>query len=288
MIICGYSLKRLNLVKAQDIEALNNIAIKLTLPCLVFTTIYTSNLSGLRELILMPWINIITTIIVGILVYYICKLKKYDKKRTWTLILVTCMGNTAFVGYTVCYGVFGQQGLVVGIFSDLGSLISFLCLSAILTVVFEGSAKESMKKIFGFPMLWGLIFGLICNITSFNVGDVITTVTEYLGNATIPIIMISLGVSLNFKGIKENLNFAGFGFLIKLVIYPLVAFLIILSLGLKGLQMDIAIIQAAMPSGMIVLTLIADHKLDLELASVIIFSTTIMSLLTLSILLFLL
>ena len=286
MILIGYSLKRLNIVKPTDINALNNISIYLTLPCLVFISIYSADLSNISQLALLPFINLFTTAILGTIIYYICKLKKINKKLAWTIILVTCSGNTAFVGYPVCYGVFGQTGLLTGIFSDMGSLIIFLGLSIALTFSLGGSSKNSFKKILSFPLLWALILGLILNISSLPIGSVLENVVGYMGDATIPLIMISLGVSLNFKGIKKYLNFAGLGFLLKLIIYPSIAFTIILLLGLKGLEMNVALLQAAMPSGMIVLTLVTEHKLDLNIASIIIFTTTIASLLTLSVLLF--
>ncbi len=288
MIFLGYLLRRFNLVKTTDINSLNNIAINLTLPCLAFASVYSADLSHLSHLAILPFVNVFTTAIVGTLVYYFCKFKGYSKKITWTVILVTVTGNTAFVGYPVCFGVFGQTGLVTGIFSDMGSLIIYLLLSIILTMVLGGSAKSSFKKVLSFPLLWAVLLGLIFNIFTVPIGDVLSNVVGYMGDATIPLIMISLGVSLNFKGIKDNLNFAGLGFFTKLIFYPIVALGIITLIGLKGLEMNIALIQAAMPSGMIVLTLITEHELDLNIASVIIFTTTILSLLTLSGILFLL
>lgn len=170
----------------------------------------------------------------------------------------------------------------------MGSLIIFLGLSIALTFSLGGSSKNSFKKILSFPLLWALILGLILNITSLPIGSVLENVVGYMGDATIPLIMISLGVSLNFKGIKNQINFAGLGSILKLIIYPCIAFCIILLMGLKGLEMNVALIQSAMPSGMIVLTLITEYKLDLNIASTIIFTTTMVSLLTISVLLFLL
>ena len=288
MIFLGYTLKRLNLVKSTDINSLNNIAIYLTLPCLVFASIYNADLSNFQRLAVLPFINVITSLIIGTSIFLLGKYKGVDKKRVWTLILVTCSGNTAFLGYPLCYGVFGQPGLVTGIFSDMGSLIIYLLLSIVLTLNLGGSSKSSFKKILSFPLLWALIIGLILNISGIQVGPIVDNVVGYMGDATIPLIMISLGVSLNFKGIREHIHYAEIGSLIKLVIYPCIAFIIVTLLGLKGLEFNIALLQSAMPSGMIVLTLITEHKLDLNIASIIIFTSTILSLLSISILLFLL
>lgn len=71
--------------------------------------------------------------------------------------------------------------------------------------------------------------------------------------------------------------------IMKLVIFPLIAFIIVNILGLAGLQYTIAVVEAAMPSGMLSLVLAISYNLDSELTSDCILINTVISLITLPI-----
>ena len=111
---------------------------------------------------------------------------------------------------------------------------------------------------------------------------------NYLGNGTIPLIMLSLGISIDFGGIKRSKNMIIFTSIMKLLIFPLIAFFIVSHLGLLDLQFKIPIIEAAMPSGMLSLVLAITYKLDYELTSDCILINTVISLVTLPVILMLL
>ena len=99
--------------------------------------------------------------------------------------------------------------------------------------------------------------------------------------------MISLGLSINLKEIKRSINTTIFTSIIKLGIFPLIAFVIVSLLHLSGLEYTISIIEAAMPSGMLSLLLAITYKLDYHLTSDCILANTLLSLITLPIIIFL-
>ena len=81
----------------------------------------------------------------------------------------------------------------------------------------------------------------------------------------------------------------GFTSVIKLLIFPLIgAILVTFVLPVTGLEYNVAIIEAAMPSGMLSLLLAITYKLDYYLTSDCILGNTLISLLTLPIIISLL
>jgi len=283
MIFLGYFLKRINLLDTKDVDVLNKLVINVAMPCLIFYSLYSADLSNITTLAIMPLINISIGAISGLIVFIILSYKKYSKKQKWGAVIPVVIGNTAFLGFPIVLGVFGQGPLIGAIFYDMGSLILFLSLSVILMVNFGGTFKEVIKRILSFPVLWAVIIGILFNIFNIYIGEIATDLIGYLAAAAIPIIMISLGLSLKFKGLLKNLKVASLDVIVKLMIAPIIALILVSLIGLKEIEGTVAIVEAAMPSGMLTLVLAVTYELDFNLAADCAITTTILSLITLPI-----
>ncbi len=283
MIFLGYFLKRIDLLNTKDIDVLNKLVINVAMPCLIFSSLYGADLSSITSLAIMPLITLTVGAISGLIVFIVLSIRGYSKKQKWGAIVPVALGNTAFLGFPMILGVFGQSALIRAIFSDMGTLIMFLSLSIILMINFGGTVKEVAKSILGFPVLWASILGIGFNLLNIQIGYIPSNVIDYLAAAAIPVIMISLGVSLQFKGLKDNIKVASLDAVVKLLIAPLIALISVSLLGVSGINNTVAIIQAAMPSGMLTLVLAVNYNLDFNLSADCAIVTTIFSLITLPI-----
>ena len=283
MIFLGYFLKRIQLLNIKDIDVLNKLVINVAMPCLIFSSLYSADLSNMIALAIMPMINVVVATISGLIVFTILTFKNYSKERKWGAVVPVVIGNTAFLGFPMVLGVFGQSALVKAIFYDMGTLMMFLSLSVILMINFGGTLKEVVKRILSFPILWAVIIGISFNLLNIPIGEIASNLIGYLSAAAIPVIMISLGISLRFKGIFRNLNMVSLSVIVKLLIAPIIALILVNIIGLSGIESNIAVTEAAMPSGMLTLILAAMYKLDFNLAADCTIVTTIFSLITLPI-----
>lgn len=120
------------------------------------------------------------------------------------------------------------------------------------------------------------------------IGPVLDNTINYLGDGAIPLIMISLGLSINLSGLSRNKAMVGFTSVMKLFFFPLIAFFIVMYLGLVDLQYNVTVVEAAMPSGMLSLLLSITYNLDYELTSDCILINTVISLITLPIIIMIL
>ena len=203
--------------------------------------------------------------------------------------MVTVMiANTGFMGYPVTLGIFGQDGFLRAIFCDIATSFIFLALSFVLIMKFGGTARTAVKKITFFPPLWAVILGLGFNFLNVPIGPVLDNTIDYLGQGAIPLIMIALGLSIDFSAIKRSKYMIAFTSVMKLAFFPFVAFIISSQIGLIDLQFKISIVESAMPSGMMSLLLAITYKLDHELTSDCILINTVISLITLPIIIMIL
>ncbi|WP_405298285.1 AEC family transporter [Methanobrevibacter sp.] len=281
MIGLGYFLKRIDFLSEKDIDPFNKIVMYILLPCMIFHALYSADLSLISKLGILPFIILISSFATGLVSYFILRQLKLDDITLWSVLVTVMIANTAFMGYPVTLGIFGQEGFLRAIFCDIATLCIFLILSFVLIMKFGGTVKTAVKKITFFPPLWAVILGLGFNFFSIPIGPVIDNTVNYLGQGAIPLIMIALGLSIDFSAIKRSKSMIVFTSIMKLAFFPLVAFVAASQLGLIDLQFKISIVEAAMPSGMMSLLLAITYKLDYELTSDCILINTVISLITL-------
>lgn len=288
MIFLGVILRRIDFLGVKDVESLNDVVIYILMPCMVFSALYSADLSLLSTLGILPFIILASSFITGLIAYLILKKLNIEEKKLWAIVVAVMIANTAFMGYPINLGIFGQDGLLRAIFCDIATLIIFLILSFVLSMKFGGSKKSAIKKIALFPSLWSVILGILFNFFNVPIGPVLENTVNYLGNGSIPLIMLSLGVSIDFAGLKRSKNAIIFTSIMKLILYPIIAFVFASILGLVDLQFKISVIEAAMPSGLLSLVLAISYKLDFELTSDCILIDTVISLVSLPIIIMLL
>ena len=179
MIGLGYFLKRIDFLSEKDIDPLNKIVMYVLLPCMIFSAIYAADLSLLPKLGILPFVILASSGVTGIVSYIILKRFNLDDITLWSVLVTVMIANTAFMGYPVNLGIYGQEGLLRAIFSDIATLCTFLILSFILVMKFGGSAKSAIKRIVLFPTLWSIILGLAFNFFNIPIGPVLENTINY-------------------------------------------------------------------------------------------------------------
>ena len=287
MIAIGYFLKRIDFLSDKDIDSFNKVVMYIFLPCMVFHAIYSADLSRISTLGILPFIILASSLVTGFVSFLILKQFKVDEVTLWSVLVTVMIANTGFMGYPITLGIFGNDGFLRAIFADIATLVTFLALSFVLVVKFGGTVKTAVRKIVFFPSLWAVILGLIFNFLCIPVGPVVDNTVNYLGQGAIPLIMLALGLSIDFRALKRSSKMIAFTSVMKLAVFPLVAFFVATHIGLTGLDYKIPVVEAAMPSGMMSLLLSITYGLDFELTSDCILINTVISLITLPVIIML-
>lgn len=287
MIGLGYFLKRIDFLSEKDIDPFNKIVMYILMPCMIFHAIYGADLSLIPKLGILPFIILASSFVTGVVSYIILKQLKLGDRKLWSVLVTVMIANTAFMGYPVTLGIYGQAGFLRAIFCDMATLCIFLILSFVLILKFGGTVKTAVKKIAFFPPLWAVVLGLTLNWLNIPIGSVLDYTVNYLGQGAIPLIMVTLGLSIDFSALSRSKAMIVFTSLMKLAFFPIVAFFIVNYLGLVNLEYNVAIVEAAMPSGMMSLLLAITYKLDYELTSDCILINTVISLITLPVIIML-
>ena len=283
LIIIGYAAKRIGLLKPEDSISLNKIVVNIAIPSLIFMAMYTADLSSIGSLAEITMICLSVGALGGLMGYIFSKVRNYPKKTRWSIIITSAMFNSGFMGYPIILGVFGAEGLVRAVFYDAGSTIMFIIFGILLLLVFGGKPSTIAKRTLLFPPMWGIILGVSVNLLHLNIGSMAPTILKYLSGAAVPLIMMSLGLSLEVGSLKNYVEEALAVSGIKLILAPLLAFLMVSILGLSSLNSQVTVVEAAMPSAMLALVLAITYELDVKAAGACIFLSTVFSMVTLPI-----
>lgn len=287
MILIGYICRRMEFLRPEDAKTLNKIVIYIAIPSLIFMAMYTADLSHIQTLGTLTLTCITIGLICGGIAYIFSRLRNYPSKIRWSLVISSTLMNSGFLGYPVVLGVFGGVGLVSAVFYDVGSTILFIAFSILLMVAYGGTLRGVIRGSVLFPPFLGVVLGILANLLHLPLGTVVPGILNYLGGATIPIIMLSLGLSLEFKEVYQHFSAASFVSVLRLVVSPLIAVFIASLFGLYGLNYSVSLVQAGMPSAMLGLVLAITYNLDVKVSAACIFLSTALSMVSLTVLIFL-
>ena len=271
----GYYLGKKN--PKFDTNFITNFAGNIGTPAMIFYTVTTTGitLSIFIHYFIYALVMIGGFAIIGLISLYF--LKKDLSMELPPLILP----NTGNMGIPICLFAYGTQGL--GVASAIASVI---ILFHFTLGVFLAKKKFSFDVVVKSPPVYAIIVSVIFLYFQIETPLFLENTTFLLTYATIFLVLMSLGIALTrFKfSLKDSIILS----LCRVILGPLIAFMIIYNLDLSGLAAGVLLIQSAMPSAILnylVGSMYSPKKVVDSIASTIVLST-LMSFITIPIVVF--
>jgi predicted permease len=187
--------------------------------------------------------------------------------------------NSGNVGLPICLFAFGEPGLALG--------MTYFAVSATFHVSLGGplfAGTFSWKPFVRSPLTWAVAITVTVVATGVAVPVWVARTTELLGDIAIPLMLLTLGVSLS-KMHPDSLGRSLALAIVRFVLGISAGFLLTTLFGIEGLTRKILILQATMPVG--VLNYLFAHRygrMPEQVASLVLVST-LLSLVTIPLLL---
>ena len=189
--------------------------------------------------------------------------------------------NTGNMGVPICLFAYGSQGL--GVASAVASVI---ILFHFTLGVFLAKKSFSLDIVIKSPPVYAIIVSILFLFYEIDTPIFLENTTFLLTYATIFLVLMSLGIALTrFKfSLKDSIILS----LCRIILGPIIAFIIIYYFNLSGFAAGVLLIQAAMPSAILnylVGSMYSPKKVVDSIASTIVLST-LMSFITIPIVVF--
>ncbi len=197
--------------------------------------------------------------------------------------------STAYIGLPLILIVYGEAGLVPGIIGAVITGAVFMPLAIILAEIDRGRAgakviRTSSLAVLKSPLLIATVAGLLSSASGIELVQPAVDFFELLGDAFVPCALFSAGLFVaqcSVKGEVKEISWLVFG---KLILHPLItAWLAFYVFELEGTLAMIAVLQAALPSGVPVFVLAQHYQTFVSRSSAVIVVSTLISLVTLPI-----
>ena len=179
--------------------------------------------------------------------------------------------NTGNMGIPICLFAYGTDGL--GIASAVASVI---ILFHFTLGIFLAKKKFSLDVVIKSPPVYAIIISVIFLFFQIQTPLFLENTTFLLTYATIFLVLMSLGIALT--KLKFSLKDSILLSLCRVILGPIIAFIIIYYFNLSGFAAGVLLIQSAMPSAILnylVGSMYSPKKIVDSIASTIVVSTII-------------
>jgi len=278
LLLAGYVTRRLGRLPENAAEVLNRFVIDICVPATVLRLVPKMTVSpALAVLVVVPWLMAGAAYLSARLAQRVFAL---DVSNTTALFLATALGNTSFLGFPLCSGLLGESSLpFAAVYDQLGS---FLLLSTVAPLALgkvsagaRATPKQLARRVLLFPPFLALLLALLPLPHPVALEPVLAAAAAPL----VPLAMFAVGLKLRFSPPRPARVF-GLGLGLKLFVFPGLAWAVARALGARGLVLEVAVLETAMPTMITAGALMMAYGVAIELAAAFVSWGLILSLLT--------
>jgi predicted permease len=220
-----------------DTNFVSSLVLNVGAPCLLFSTFMAIDidLAAFGEMALA---TVVAMLGFGLVAVPMLKLLRLDLR---SFLFAQMFPNVGNMGLPLCLLAFGEQGLVLALtYFMISTLLAFTLGSALVSGQFT-AASFLRNPIFYAVLVTLLVLGLDLPVPKF-----VLDTTTLLGELTIPLMLIALGVSLGRIAVN-NLQSSLLLSVLRLVTGFGVSLGVTALLGLEGAARGVLIVQSTMP-----------------------------------------
>lgn len=293
VIFTGYVLRRVGVIDDAMNNGLNRFIVYFAYPCLIILNIGTLELSEglLTDFLLMLGLTLLLFGVYSGVSYYYVKWRGFPRQNANVVELSMSSPNNGFMGLPVALLFFGEKGLLLMIAHNAAMNIYFFSYGLILLRrnnrdkgKMDGKVvvKELVKLLLN-PNVLSLVIGLFICLNAIAIPVPVAQYLGMLGNIATPMAMIFIGSTLSNCKIKEIVtnHIIIEAAMSKLLLMPFLTIPLLIFTPLKELIVATAVLGAAFPSAATVSMLAEQEGQDKEIASKILFLSTLLSMATL-------
>ncbi|MFW5991653.1 MAG: AEC family transporter [Halanaerobiaceae bacterium] len=283
IILIGFILRKKDIINENLNRGLSGLLTEIIAPALIIHSLVTLNpgpqlINNLKLIIIATAASYLFAIIIANLLARLIPCSP-DKKTVFIFLLV--FGNVGYMGIPVISTIYPENGVV---YTTMNVLIFNILIWTYGVFLF---AKDNKKGKFQWKRLlnnglMGILLGFCLMTLQIDLGPIYSAL-ELIGNMMFPLSMLIIGASLTEIKIKDILKDKILYLIIflKLLLIPLAALFIMKPLYLPEVVSNVSLVLLAMPSAAFAVIFAEKYNGDYKFASEGVFFTTLLSVLTL-------
>lgn len=292
--LLGIIIKNKWLTSEEFWHGIEKLSYFVLFPAMLFNYISTADLS-VTSIIKLVIALIISTLLItlGLIIYQ----RKYNiDKIEFTSIFQGSIRYNSYIFFAASSPLLGSSGLSIvavissymTIFTNILSVMIFAYYvpDKSVTNTIRTSIVLMIKLIVRNPLIIASLIGFVFNYSNLELNLGLKKTLDSLSNAALAIGMLNVGAGLNFTIRQELLHSIIFTSFVKLITFPLVSVVVLWMMSIGGIDKSVGILYSSLPCASTAYVLSRQLGGDPDLMASIITFTTFFSVVTISIIMY--
>lgn len=272
-----------------DIKSISTTALYLMSPFLAFRTFYGNPLTWSYLYIIV--FSCLLSFSLFIIVWVIAKLMKANRSERSAMILGSVFMNSGNYGAPVVLFALGKIGfdyaVIMMVFQSL-LMNSFGIFFASIGASERATWQDAMQRVLRMPLIYAALLGILLQLFSIKLPVTLMEGISLIADASIPTVMLVLGMQLAVMVRKKvKYKYVTTVAILRMIVSPIIAFIILMFLPVDDVLRSVLIIQASMPAAANTTMFALQFGTEPDLVSFTTFITTLISILTIPVILLL-
>jgi hypothetical protein len=192
----------------------------------------------------------------------------------------------------LCANAYGDQGLALASALMASLTVSYNILSVAILSFYAGRESFSLKQVIvdivKNPLIIAIALAILVSALQVPVPRTLMSAGEYLGSLALPLALLGTGAGMNLRAIRDSSLVTVLAVVMKTALLPIGVTLAAISMGFEGVMLGALFLMFASPTATASFIMVKSMGGNDALAANLIMVTTLVSIFTCSIGLFLL
>jgi predicted permease len=292
LVFIGVWLKWRNKIDDNFTAKSSYIVFNLTLPLLMFAAITRTDITQIANPRLIIF-ALLVALLSFMALWLSCRALITEKENLGVFVQGCFRSNLGILGLAFCVTTFADEGLAVGalLLAVITPLYNILSIYALTHAANEDSKIDWLNlfmEIITNPLIVAIILALPFAYWQVTLPEFIMRGIDYLAAMTLPLALICIGGSLSLVALKQTQWLSWAAVIIKLLLIPSIIAMLAYICGFRGVELGCLILMFASPTAAASFVMVRSIGGNHTLAANIIALTTLISLFSVSITIYLL
>jgi len=285
VMLLGLVVRRLNIVDKSATRQMNALVFKVALPIMLFKIVYGSDYSQMLDRKFMLFL--IFSVIAFFFVCWLIAVRLIDDDKKKGAFIQGCFrGNYAILGIALSAELLGFTP-TIAITGVIIIVPLFNILSVIILTIYGEQKFESKniiiaiaKSVVTNPLVISIFVGIVFTLLNIEIIPLLNTPLSMVSSLATPFALLVIGASLDFSQAKERLKYTVVASVLKLIVMPLIFIPPAIWAGISTEGIVVLFVLYAAPTAIVSYAMAAHMGTDEHLASNIVLLTSLVSILT--------
>lgn len=281
LVLVGYVVgPRLQL----EARTLSRFAYFIVMPSFTFNIFSAAHIPVATALRMAFFIVVVTagTVLVA---WLTARALRCSPQMTAAYVLTAAFGNVGNFGIPIIQFRLGEEALVAASFYFLVLSVFGFMVGVTAATWHQGAGLRALWMAFKTPAVLAVIPAFLVNWFDVPLPLFVNRAVGLLAGALIPVMLVTLGVQLAGMGIPKIDRDVIVTSLVRLLVGPALALLLVVPFALTGTERGAGILQASMPVAVLAALIALEHQLLPDFVTTVALFSTLLSAITLTVVL---